>query len=99
MTKKLSQLQKIFLPIFKHYGVIRADIFGSVARGDDTKKSDLDVAITLKKPLGLFTFLQLNEELEHCAGRKVDLVTHASIHPRLKPYISKDLTLFYEEKS
>ncbi len=32
MTKKC-------LPIFKHYGVIRADIFGSVARGDDTKKA------------------------------------------------------------
>ncbi|MEK7618103.1 MAG: nucleotidyltransferase domain-containing protein [Patescibacteria group bacterium] len=98
MSNKLLLLKKQALPIFKQYGVIRADIFGSQARGRGKIGSDLDIAITLKRPLGIFKFNELNDKLESRLRLKVDLLTHQSINRHLKPYIIKDMVRFYEEK-
>ena len=99
MSDKLEKIRKKVLPIFKQYGVICADIFGSRARGQSRgKKSDLDLAVTLKKPIGLFKLGEMNDKLETRLRIKVDLLTHQSINHRLKPYIIRDMVRIYEEK-
>ena len=98
MSDKLIQIQKKIAPIFKRYGVVRADVFGSRARGRPRGKSDLDLAVTLKKPIGLFKFNEMNDKLETRLRIKVDLLTHQSINHRLKPYIIRDMVRIYEEK-
>lgn len=98
MSEKLLKMQKRLTPIFRQYGVIRADIFGSRARGTSSAGSDVDLAVTLKKPLGLFKFNEMNDKLENSLRLKVDLLTHQSINRHLKPYIVKDMVLIYEEK-
>lgn len=98
MSNKLIQLRNKLSPIFKHYGVIRADVFGSMARGQYKPGSDLDLVVTLKNPIGLFKFDEMNEKLEHMLNIKVDVLTHQSINHHLKPYIIKDLIRLYEEK-
>lgn len=85
------------MPIFKQYGVVRADVFGSAARGAAGKKSDLDLLVTLKTPIGLFKFNEMNDKLEAKLRLKVDLLTHKSVNLRLKSYISKDIVRLYEE--
>lgn len=98
MSDSLIQIRKKITPIFKQYGVIRADVFGSRARGKEKHGSDLDLAITLKTPIGLFKFAEMNDKLETRLRVKVDLLTHQSINRRLKPYIVGDMVRIYEEK-
>jgi len=79
------------IPILKKYGVSRASLFGSVVRGEDTKKSDIDILIEMPKELtGLDYFgakMELKEELEKKLKKKVDLVEYNLIKESLKKYI------------
>jgi hypothetical protein len=98
MSTQLLQISKKLTPIFRRYGVIRADVFGSVARGQAKASSDLDLIVTLKKPIGIFMLNELNDRLETSLRTKVDLLTHQSINRHLKPYIINNLVRIYEEK-
>ena len=88
------------IPILKKYGVIRASLFGSVARGEDTDKSDIDILIELPKNLsGLDYFglkMDLREDLEKKLKRKVDLVEYDYIKSSLKKYILPEQQIIYK---
>jgi len=71
--------------------------FGSVARGEDTPRSDVDVLVVLKQPVSLLKFFALNDELEGILGHKVDLVTKDSLNPHVKPFALQELQTLYEE--
>jgi uncharacterized protein len=58
-------------------------LFGSVARGDATDASDLDVLVEFDRPIPLSAFLALEDALSELVGRPVDLVSR----PALKPFI------------
>lgn len=58
-------------------------VFGSYARGEQDKKSDLDVLVTFRKPIGLFRFIALEYHLEKLIGVKVDLVSKSALKPRI----------------
>ena len=83
-------------PLFKRYGVARASVFGSVARGESKPESDIDLVISLKSPIGLFKFYELNDALEKTLGHKVDLATPRSLNPHLARRIVNDLISVYE---
>lgn len=83
-----STINKI-VPILKKSGVKKAGIFGSYARGDAKKNSDIDILIQPPKGMGL-KFIGLELELEEKLRRKVDLITYRSISPYLKKYILAD---------
>ncbi|MBI2125589.1 nucleotidyltransferase family protein [Candidatus Woesearchaeota archaeon] len=92
MTKKdltIKQIAKIAVPILKKNGVKKAGIFGSYARGEAKKRSDIDILIQPPKGMGL-SFVGLNLELEDKLGKKVDLLTYQSVSPYLKKYIMAD---------
>lgn len=77
--------------ILKKYGIKEAGIFGSVARGEDTPNSDIDIMIQMGKTLNLFQYARMQIELEKKLGKKVDLVNKSRIKARLKPFILKDI--------
>jgi len=81
----------------ERYGVEYAGKFGSVARGEDTPRSDVDVLVVLKQPVSLLKFFALNDELEGILGHKVDLVTKDSLNPHVKPFALQELQTLYEE--
>ncbi|MEI8130054.1 MAG: nucleotidyltransferase family protein [bacterium] len=68
------------------YGVKEIGIFGSVARGEATATSDIDMIVGFSKPIGL-EFMSLAVYLEKILGRKVDLMTRKSIRPAFQKYI------------
>ena len=74
MTTK--SIKKQIMPILKRQGVIKAALFGSIARGEMKKNSDIDILVKLKKGKSLFDFVGLKLELEEKLGKKVDLVTY-----------------------
>ena len=83
-----SFLGKI-IKVLKKYGVKKASIFGSYARGEQKKKSDIDILIEPPKRMGL-KFVSLALEMEKRLGKKVDLITYTGISPHLKAYVLKD---------
>lgn len=91
----LSIKEKIS-PIFKKYGVKRARVFGSASRGENTTQSDIDILISLGKPMGMLTYVRMVREIKEKLGRKVDIVTEKSVNKFIKPYIMKDLQNIYE---
>ena len=79
-NKTILYLQRKVVPILRKNGVTKAGIFGSYARGDAKKRSDIDILIQPPKGRGL-KFIGLELELEEKLRRKVDLITYRSISP------------------
>jgi hypothetical protein len=85
-----------------HPYVTRIALFGSIVRGEETEQSDLDVLITLKPPeerpsLGLKWF-DLEAELSHLVGRRVELVSDEALSPHIRPYMEQEKILLYEAR-
>ncbi|OGU75467.1 MAG: nucleotidyltransferase [Ignavibacteria bacterium RBG_16_34_14] len=72
------------------YHIKSIGIFGSVARGDATLNSDVDILVEFEKPIGL-DFVSLGDELEEILSVKVDLVTPNAIKPKMFKYIKQDV--------
>lgn len=86
------------ISILKRQGVTRAAFFGSVARGEAKKNSDIDILVELPKKMSLLDVVGLKLDLEEKLGKKVDLVEYAAIHPLLKDNILKEQKIIYEQK-
>jgi hypothetical protein len=71
------------------FGVRSIALFGSVARGEAGAGSDVDILVDYRADArpDLFEFIDLKEHLEELVGRRVDLVTPAALHPRLRDRI------------
>ncbi len=93
----LKQIEKKIEPIMRKYDVKSAGIFGSYARGEANKDSDLDVLINYNEPLSLLELVGLEQELSAALGIKVDVVTERFLHPYIAPSVKRDLKLVYGE--
>ncbi len=85
--KALSEIIQTHRAELSQHGVKSLAVFGSVARGEATPASDLDVLVEFSRPVGLFEFIRLKyylEELTHC---RVDLVTDDALRPALRERI------------
>jgi predicted nucleotidyltransferase len=65
-------------------------IFGSYVRGEQKKKSDLDILVEFSEPIGLFKFVELEDFLSQELNLKVDLVMKDALKPRIKDSILKE---------
>ncbi len=79
------------MPGFRErYFVKRLGLFGSVARGDASADSDIDILVEFSQPVGM-EIVDLAIELEELLQSRVDLVSKKAIQPRMLPYIEKDI--------
>lgn len=96
MKQTLGIIQKQIrskLPVLAHnYKVKQLGIFGSVIRGKDTAKSDVDILVSFFRPPGLFDFIRLEDYLSEVLNRKVDLVTKNAIKPVIRDRILREVT-------
>lgn len=73
--EQIIMILKAKMPYLREkYGVEKIAIYGSFAKGEPKKRSDVDLLVDLSKPLGL-EFVTLAYDLEEALGRKVDLAT------------------------
>jgi uncharacterized protein len=86
---ELKKIKPKIVKILKKNGVKKAGIFGSYARGEEKKNSDIDILIEPPKNIG-FGFAGIEIELEDELKKKVDLVSYRAIHPLLKKRILKE---------
>ncbi|MCP9291310.1 nucleotidyltransferase family protein [Gracilimonas sediminicola] len=75
----------------------RIGIFGSYARNEQTKESDLDILVNFRERINLLDIVGLEQELSDLLGMKVDLITEKSVDKKLRSYIRKDLKLILDD--
>ena len=91
-TDDLRRLQERSAWIKEHFGVERIGIFGSVARGENTPASDIDILVEFATGRATFqNFMALIAYLEDLFGWRVDLVTTGGIDPYLRPTIEGEV--------
>jgi hypothetical protein len=83
---------------FKTQPVLKAWLFGSYSRGDETPESDVDILVEFdhSTPIGLFTYAQIWRELTERLGRDVDLVEEGTLKPFASNSANRDKRLIYE---
>lgn len=80
------------LPYLKEkFHVKSIGIFGSYAREEQTKKSDIDMLVEFGEVPSFFEFIRLENYLSEKLGAKVDLVTPDALKPMVKPYVMKEV--------
>ena len=85
------------IDICRQNDVSMVGVFGSMARGDAKKKSDIDLIVRFSKRKSLLAVVRLERELSNALGRKVDLLTEAAISPYLREQILKEMRVVYEK--
>lgn len=77
----------------KRYKVKDIGIFGSYVRGEQKKRSDLDILVDFYELPDLFQLIDLEDYLKRLLKKKVDLVRKGAIRDELKEIISNEVVL------
>ena len=97
-----QMMQETIAEYFKTQPVLKAWLFGSFARGEETPRSDVDILFVpdrTGKPFKLFTHGGMLMDLQELLNRKVDLVEEGSLRPYAAESANRDKVLIYERKS
>lgn len=92
--KTLQLLQKNREKIYEiaeKYGVSNIRVFGSVARGEETKNSDVDLLAALDKKTSLMALIRLEKSLEKETGRKVQIISDKAVNRHIKKQIFSEI--------
>ena len=97
MSERIYEMSSKMANYFKTQPVLKAWIFGSFARGEETSESDVDILVALdySQPIGM-KFFGMYEDLKELLGRNVDLVTDRSLASFARKSVERDKTLIYE---
>jgi uncharacterized protein len=73
-------------------GVRHAALFGSIARGEARRTSDIDILIELdpQAPVGLFEYVGITQYLADLFSARVDVANRSSLKPLVRPSIERD---------
>ena len=92
-----NELQMELRPVFVHYGIKKAVLFGSVSKGTNTENSDIDIMVDSN--LKGLKFLGLLEEIRKVSGMEVDLIdiSHIEKNSAVENEIRKTGKIIYEK--
>ena len=86
----LNYLKEHYKEFQNKYSIEQIGLFGSYARDEATKDSDIDIFV--KMPPELFNMLAIKDDLEETFQKKVDIIReHKNMKPLLIEMIHKDL--------
>jgi hypothetical protein len=86
----LKEKREDILKIAAQHGARNVRVFGSVARGDATLDSDIDILVDLESGRSLFDLGGLLVDLQNLLGRNVDVVTEKGLRDRIRPRVLKE---------
>lgn len=87
---------KTLIDICRKNDVSRIGVFGSVARGEATSRSDIDLLVDFSKKKSLLAVVRLERELSTALKKKVQLLTEAAISPYPRDRVKRELKVIYE---
>ena len=92
--KTLEEIKKILKEneaiLRDRFKIKEIGIFGSYVRGDQKKRSDLDILVEFEEPISLLEFVALERYVSELTGVKVDLVMKTALKPRIGKHILRD---------
>ena len=88
----LSHRRDELLAIARRHGAADVRVFGSVVRGQDTCKSDVDFLVRMEAGRSLLDMVALRDSLEQALARPVDVVSENGIFPYLRQHILGEAT-------
>jgi predicted nucleotidyltransferase len=83
------------IEICRRNDVTMVGLVGSMARGEATNSSDIDLIVRFAKPKSLIGLITLEQQLTAALGREVDLLTESALSPYLRERILHDLRVVY----
>lgn len=97
MAQSISDISTVLTPVFDDYGISRAVLFGSVAKGTATDKSDLDLLVDSK--LRGLRFVGFIEAVRRAVGMPVDVfdISHIENGSRIDREIHSTGVTIYEK--
>ena len=97
MARSISEIKTILSPVFNSYGISRAVLFGSVAKGTATEKSDLDLLVDSN--LRGLKFVGFIEAVRRAVGMPVDIldISHIEKDSKIDREIHSTGVMIYEK--
>jgi uncharacterized protein len=89
-SKIINKLKELKPLLNEKYGIEEFAVFGSVAKGTDTKDSDIDIAILKMKIKSGFDLFRAKDFLREALGKDVDMGIFNSMKTFIKNRIKKD---------
>jgi predicted nucleotidyltransferase len=86
------------IDICRQHDVSMIGVFGSMARGEERKESDIDLLVRFSKRKSLLAVVRLERELSEALGRKVDLLTEGALSPYLRERILNEMRVVYGQR-
>lgn len=87
---QVNSIKSLILGVLKKYPITKAALFGSYARNEANKSSDIDLLIESDQPITLFDVLRLEKELSEVTSRKIDIVEFSAIKKSIRANVLKD---------
>jgi len=92
MNREIIEKLRKLKPVLKEkFGIEEIGVFGSVARGEDTEKSDIDIVVLKAKKKNYFDLIDIKYILKEYLNKEVDIGYYDSIRPIIRRHIDKDL--------
>ena len=76
--------REAILALAAKYGASNLRLFGSVARGEQSEASDVDLLVQMARGTSLLDHVGLMQELEELLHCRVDLVNENCLYPRIR---------------
>lgn len=89
-SELIKQKRNDIMRICKEHGASAVRVFGSVVRGEDDEKSDIDFLVELEPGRSLLDLVALTQDLEDLLGRRVDVVEPEGIHWYIRDRVLKE---------
>ena len=91
LTQKIKLLRQLLPDLRLSFGVRSLGIFGSYVRGQQRRKSDIDILVDFDREPTLFGFIRLENRLSSELGLKVDLVMKDALKPAIGRHILREV--------
>ena len=92
-----AEISNIIINMLQEYNPVMIGIFGSYARNENHKNSDIDILVKFKSTLSLIQLVHVERMISQKLGIKVDLVTEGAIKNKIiKETINKELQIIYQ---
>ncbi len=87
IVELLREKREEVLRVAAQHGAYNVRVFGSVARGETSPESDVDLLVSMKSGKTLLDFIALWQDLEQILDCKVDVISEGGVSPYLRERI------------
>jgi predicted nucleotidyltransferase len=92
---EIKEIAAEVIKLVDQYGIIKAGLFGSYARGEANEESDIDLIFEFNEVIGLMKLGGLKVDLEEALGKRVDILQFCSINPQIRDQVMQEVTIFF----